>query len=1181
MGNTSRLSKVTAVADPAVQDLVKRLTDAKFSERRDAITQLSAMGDRAKPSILNLINLLEDRERKVRRMAADAILRLDSSCEILVEALRKPDLRIQESVVSALSRIQPGMKEAVPALVGVLNDGDIKVRSTAIDALSKIGSPSVPALIDSLKVEDKRAAALETLGKIGPSAEPAIGALVELLRRADAPTLISIVDALGAIGVPAVPALVSELPEMQVSVRRHSIRVLGRILPAAKQVVPVLVAALAEPSVSEDAVVALGQFGLEAQDAIPALLDHLPKASWTMRQGIYAALGSIGQPAVPALVKCLGNAAGGATEEVMAALEQIGPIAGESVPALTAIATARNQKDSLRYHAAKALVAIISDISSSVALLLNILADSRPERPDGVLEILLHTGSLAIPSLIQHLSDPNPDVRSCAIEVLDAMGPDFVETLTEAVGQETSQQIRDGLEAVLNSTMNRLRYVHLTKEERSFVEASGIPLSLLEGIDFMNLDDWQLEQLVHEAPAVIDVLNKLNRGRGPTIYYFTGSPPASGLPSSSASEPLRELQQMIQERRATLAQIAAALPSGTAQQKSAQPSEEVEAPRYTDVEFYNGHLFPSDDLAAATAVPTGTSLAAGEIYTLCITIRAVREGVDAELLAPRPVRNPRKDKEPLSLYVLARAYLPGIKVTEPFETILWPYNEDSESALFRMETWPSGSGPISRGVIEVRIYDKSLDLLDIVKVQVSVVDQDWAEGTDQGSLSCHLVWPGRRTAPTHVYSNVHPRLLSIHVAPGSVGYQFEFIFRELTGDLIEIPIVRDISVQDLNRLLVRVRDFWSDLVITNYASQLTVTRATFGERLNQLRDLGIEAWSLLFGNRYSDRAGSSEKLGELLAGVQASEGALVQISYNDSLSNFIFPWNILHPPTDESSSADPLRFWGTQYQIEQVIGGPKMDSLEEEPVQVLFALDSHFGNATVQQELLRKYQVAASGRLVVGNPISDQGTLFKELVRIPPPHLLYFYCHGYSAATQASLRPDGIRLLRERIEAVPVDSPARDALDTLLALTAKMSDESWMYIGESEVKESKLTLQRFFAKRRPIVFLNMCQSADLLPSMSCGLTRVFIDHNASAVIGTESPMTAVFASAFAETVFDNLFTGDDVGTSLWKARRYFLKDDIRNPLGLAYTLYGRAVAKLGVGPVIENKFVGGDAKNPL
>ena len=113
--------------------------------------------------------------------------------------------------------------------------------------------------------------------------------------------------------------------------------------------------------------------------------------------------------------------------------------------------------------------------------------------------------------------------------------------------------------------------------------------------------------------------------------------------------------------------------------------------------------------------------------------------------------------------------------------------------------------------------------------------------------------------------------------------------------------------------------------------------------------------------------------------------------------------------------------------------------------------------------------------------------------------------------------------------------------------------------------------RNFFTQRRPIIFLNMCHSAALVPSMTRGLLRLFLDCDAAVVIGTESAMTSVFAHAFALELFKHLFGGSDVGTALWRARRHFLAENLRNPLGLAYTLYGRATAKLGVRPLITSE----------
>jgi hypothetical protein len=65
-------------------------------------------------------------------------------------------------------------------------------------------------------------------------------------------------------------------------------------------------------------------------------------------------------------------------------------------------------------------------------------------------------------------------------------------------------------------------------------------------------------------------------------------------------------------------------------------------------------------------------------------------------------------------------------------------------------------------------------------------------------------------------------------------------------------------------------------------------------------------------------------------------------------------------------------------------------------------------------------------------------------------------------------------------------------------------------------------------------------------------------------------MTAVFAHTFAKRVFDDLFNDHDLGTALWNARRHFLSSDVRNLLGLAYTLYGRATVTLGHGAIVRS-----------
>lgn len=592
-----------------------------------------------------------------------------------------------------------------------------------------------------------------------------------------------------------------------------------------------------------------------------------------------------------------------------------------------------------------------------------------------------------------------------------------------------------------------------------------------------------------------------------------------------------------------------------------------EAPRYTDVTLYEDHLYPSDDLGQAIKVPDDESLIANKLYTLEVAIRLKRTGILSNVPAAREVENPRKEQETLTLHVLATP-LRGFRITDRLVTIKWAFNEDSESALFRLDIDPSFDNDLP-GKIEIRILDDTLNLLDILTLEVAIVLEEGAP--IEGDMPARrLVWEDKEPEGLGLAGTSQPRLASIHVRPVTGGFTFDFVFNSPGGKAVNISIFRNISAGDLNNLLAKVRDFWTRLVITNYAHQLSVSASRYDTYLTELRDLGIQAWSLLFDTRTADQEGASERIGQITASLMKSannEGGTIQISYAADYGDFIFPWSILHQPARSEEVVDPLAFWGARYQIEQVTRGPKKDRIDDEPINVLFALDPSFGDAPSQRKMFEDYKIAKKGELVISDPISDQKTLVDQLIRDPAVHLLYFYCHGYAATRPGLLMADGVQSLKRIIESIrkeagSEDSAAAAGLEKLMELTSKMAGESWIYLGNSEIKEADLRLLKFFARpRRPIVFLNMCQSADLMPSMSSGLVHLFLDHNASAIIGTESPMTGVFADAFARKVLDALFAGDNIGTALWKARRHFLES--RNPLGLAYTLYGRTDAKLG------------------
>jgi hypothetical protein len=219
-------------------------------------------------------------------------------------------------------------------------------------------------------------------------------------------------------------------------------------------------------------------------------------------------------------------------------------------------------------------------------------------------------------------------------------------------------------------------------------------------------------------------------------------------------------------------------------------------------------------------------------------------------------------------------------------------------------------------------------------------------------------------------------------------------------------------------------------------------------------------------------------------------------------------------------------------------------------------VDPGFAGVVDHERTLRE-AAEAEGRCAV-TAVATEDALLDALEEEEPAEIFYFFCHGFTPGDSPTLAADALRLLREEAEKLPDHT----AWDLLLNRLAAVPGEAKMFFGNAELTDTELGAASFFrGGRRPIVFLNMCHSADLLPAMGRGLARRFIDSDAAAVIGTECPMTAVFADHFARATFEALARGETVGMAVLNARRRFHAE--RNPLGFAYTLYGRADARLG------------------
>jgi HEAT repeat protein len=254
---------VTALADSKddVAALIKQLKDKDPNARSKAARALENIDPAAKDAVPLLIEVLKDRDPgyPLAPIAAKALGRLGSAAvPALMETLEVKDGRVQAYAATALMRIGPDAKPAVPALIEVVKkykDPAHLARLNAIAALGKIGpgaKEAVPTLAEVAKdkppMSAARLAAVTALGQIGPEAKAAVPTLIDLLGEEESkagPLRLEAARALGQIGgaagEEATSALVALVENKKLGPARIvAINALGQIGAPAKNAVAAL-----------------------------------------------------------------------------------------------------------------------------------------------------------------------------------------------------------------------------------------------------------------------------------------------------------------------------------------------------------------------------------------------------------------------------------------------------------------------------------------------------------------------------------------------------------------------------------------------------------------------------------------------------------------------------------------------------------------------------------------------------------------------------------------------------------------------------------------------------------------------------------------------------------------------------------------------------------------------------
>jgi HEAT repeat protein len=163
--------------------------------------------------------------------------------ELLVEGMQSDDAHSRRMAARALGELKASPEIVIPALVKALKDSDQTVVGNAIDALTSLGPQVAPRAAAALQNKDLRTYAVRVLARLGGDAKEAVPALIAVLQDPDPEFVREAQFALGNIGpaaASAVPALLRSLSSDNERVRNSAFYAIGHIGPAAKEAVPTL-----------------------------------------------------------------------------------------------------------------------------------------------------------------------------------------------------------------------------------------------------------------------------------------------------------------------------------------------------------------------------------------------------------------------------------------------------------------------------------------------------------------------------------------------------------------------------------------------------------------------------------------------------------------------------------------------------------------------------------------------------------------------------------------------------------------------------------------------------------------------------------------------------------------------------------------------------------------------------
>jgi len=296
--------------------------------------------------------------------------------------------------------------------------------------------------------------------------------------------------------------------------------------------------------------------------------------------------------------------------------------------------------------------------------------------------------------------------------------------------------------------------------------------------------------------------------------------------------------------------------------------------------------------------------------------------------------------------------------------------------------------------------------------------------------------------------------------------------------------------------------------------------------LSRLRDRGRAAFQRLWPREMKEHLDAKDEQ-------EKSRGLSFTFQVDEELSLF---WEMLYRGSP-LNALDPNDFWGFRYPIGRCYLGVDTSDRVELQSGILSAVHNKLKLSLREvhavKTYLQKLRRIPSVRLqMLDEALEANSPTVNELLALFHDDefsfgMVHFACHC---------------------------DAGQNLLESSLRLTSRNSDIDLML-------EKVLGNADYGFQNRPFVFLNACQTADVVGLRAgLGFPRAVLDFGAAGVIATACVVPDRFAAAFAREFYRRLLArrtpsgAANIASILMETRLHFLTE-FENPLGLAYGLY--------------------------